>query len=403
MLDNVSDRLNKVAAWTGILYLPLLYLSPVFAQKLPDGNTLMNWADNAMRNRHSIHLVLDRSIEFTAGDQRKKINTTVTLWFVSPGNLRIEQNFPEGSTLLVSDQKSTWFYDLKQKRYLNIPAATGLTQLLVSLGVPGLPGAASISMISKTVGQETVTVAGQRHDCWIVQSSSDEFSTEGSGLIFHPIWTVWLDKVLGLDVKATLSGELELAGMMTHVEVRAVKRILRMDEPTPEARFAFVPKGGARELREDKSLRDGFFFASHLDGNRAPQFKFLARPQGGGKPVLLVFATTWCRPCLQSMPTLEKLYGDYRQRGLMVFQIHIGEDRATLDRLLKTSPVSYPILTRDTENGLLFVVSGYPTFVMIGKDGKILGNQTGFSTETSGDEEYLRALVERAFFEARPD
>jgi len=56
-----------------------------------------------------------------------------------------------------------------------------------------------------------------------------------------------------------------------------------------------------------------------------------------GKPVLLDFWGTWCRPCVANLPKVEALHQEYRDRGLSVIGIHSSNGSENLGVFLTKS------------------------------------------------------------------
>ena len=96
-----------------------------------------------------------------------------------------------------------------------------------------------------------------------------------------------------------------------------------------------------------------------------------------GKVVLLNFWATWCGPCREEMPLLDRTRGT---QGLEVVGVAVDDADAVKD-YLKDNPVAYPILLGDDAANpeLLFGDrrSVLPYSVLIGKDGKLLARQEG--------------------------
>ena len=88
-----------------------------------------------------------------------------------------------------------------------------------------------------------------------------------------------------------------------------------------------------------------------------------------GRVVLLNFWASWCGPCVEEMPSLEKLYRTLAPRGLVVLGVSADEDEGELRSFLKRVPVSFPVL-RDPGGRLArsrYRATGYPaTFVIDG-------------------------------------
>jgi thiol-disulfide isomerase/thioredoxin len=125
----------------------------------------------------------------------------------------------------------------------------------------------------------------------------------------------------------------------------------------------------------DVTLRD-------LDG------KDLSLAQYKGKVVLVNFWATWCEPCQVEIPWLIEMQQKYAARGFTVLGIAMDEEGASVvtpwvqkerfDVNGSKSQMNYPIVIGDDAaadkfGGLL----GYPTSVLISRDGKVVKRITG--------------------------
>lgn len=63
-----------------------------------------------------------------------------------------------------------------------------------------------------------------------------------------------------------------------------------------------------------------------------------------GKVVLVDFWASWCEPCAQEMPVLERLYTQYRGQGFTVVGVSIDRDVANARTFLGRHRVSFPIV-----------------------------------------------------------
>jgi len=111
-----------------------------------------------------------------------------------------------------------------------------------------------------------------------------------------------------------------------------------------------------------------------------------------GKVVLLEFWTTWCKFCVAEADYVDKLDKEYREKGLIVLAINVGEPKKLVKKYLEQHPRSCRIvLMEDTNLAAMYEATVYPIYVVIDKDGNISDEQRG-----AGGEEALRALLAQA-------
>lgn len=62
-----------------------------------------------------------------------------------------------------------------------------------------------------------------------------------------------------------------------------------------------------------------------------------------GAPMVVNFWATWCPPCVEEMPELSELHGEFAPRGVRI--VGIGIDSAVnIRQFSEKTPVSYPLL-----------------------------------------------------------
>ena len=62
-----------------------------------------------------------------------------------------------------------------------------------------------------------------------------------------------------------------------------------------------------------------------------------------GKVVFLNFWATWCPPCLEEMPAMQRVYERYRDRGLVVVAVSVDADGSGIEPFVKQRGLSFPI------------------------------------------------------------
>jgi cytochrome c biogenesis protein CcmG, thiol:disulfide interchange protein DsbE len=63
-----------------------------------------------------------------------------------------------------------------------------------------------------------------------------------------------------------------------------------------------------------------------------------------GKVLVVDFWASWCGPCKEELPVLDRLYRKHRQDGLVVIGVSQDRDEANIRSFLRRQPVSFPIV-----------------------------------------------------------
>ena len=62
------------------------------------------------------------------------------------------------------------------------------------------------------------------------------------------------------------------------------------------------------------------------------------------KVVLVDFWASWCAPCREEMPVLERLHQRYKDHGLVIIGVNIDQDEPNMNGFLRRTPVSFRIV-----------------------------------------------------------
>mgnify|MGYP003662761708 FL=1 len=114
-----------------------------------------------------------------------------------------------------------------------------------------------------------------------------------------------------------------------------------------------------------------------------------------GQVVLINFWASWCGPCRQEMPILQKIHDRYESMGFTVLGVNVDEKQDKARRIVERLKVNFPLLL-DTDQYVseAFDVNAMPFSVLVGRDGKINYIHRGYKP---GDENLyvnrLKALL----------
>lgn len=97
-----------------------------------------------------------------------------------------------------------------------------------------------------------------------------------------------------------------------------------------------------------------------------------------GKLVMLAFWASWCPYCREELPQMERLYREFKNRGLEVVAVNIKDKRDEALALVKKNQVTYPVLMDpEGEIGLLYGAFATPTVYLIDRKGTVLARLWG--------------------------
>jgi thiol-disulfide isomerase/thioredoxin len=97
-----------------------------------------------------------------------------------------------------------------------------------------------------------------------------------------------------------------------------------------------------------------------------------------GKVVLVNFWATWCEPCREEMPSMERLRVSLAERPFAVLAVNLAEPESRITKFLDTVPVGFPILLdRDTKTTRAWQAKVLPATYIVGPDGAIRYRHVG--------------------------
>jgi thiol-disulfide isomerase/thioredoxin len=105
----------------------------------------------------------------------------------------------------------------------------------------------------------------------------------------------------------------------------------------------------------------------------SPTVEYLtAAPDLSGKVTIVEFWATWCPPCRQSIPHLNKLYEKFKDQGLIIIGIS-KEKKQTVKDFLKQQPMNYfPAIDTNGAYSAGFKITGIPHAILVDKSGKVV-------------------------------
>ena len=129
--------------------------------------------------------------------------------------------------------------------------------------------------------------------------------------------------------------------------------------------------GAADELAEGKLVHAPAFTLDRLDRDGQ-----LAVADLRGKAVVVNFWASWCIPCRDEAPVLQKTYERYRDQGLVVLGVDVNDFRQDARRFMKRYGLSYPVVY-DGKGSTVgkWGVRGFPETFFVDRSGKLVGER----------------------------
>jgi peroxiredoxin len=150
----------------------------------------------------------------------------------------------------------------------------------------------------------------------------------------------------------------------------------------PESTLVIEENTDSREI--DRLLRDmGVTKVPHL----APLVDFNLLDLNGkriilsdlkGKIVFLNFWATWCSPCREEMPAMQKLYKHFKDKDFVMLAVSVKEPASVVEKFFKDYNLTFTALL-DSDGELMnqYGVRAIPATYIIDRDGAIIGKAFG--------------------------
>jgi thiol-disulfide isomerase/thioredoxin len=172
---------------------------------------------------------------------------------------------------------------------------------------------------------------------------------------------------------------------------------LKANPKHPEARFSTAAPDGYGKM-EPPAQDSGAPALKVKVGDDAPAFDLsdlagskVSLASLKGKVVLLDFWATWCGPCKAAMPAIQKIHDDYKGKGVAVLGINTWENKEdAAKQYIGKKGFTYPCLLKGDDLAKAYGMTGIPTLVVIGKDGKIVDIEVGMAPD--GDAGLRKAI-----------
>jgi peroxiredoxin len=149
-----------------------------------------------------------------------------------------------------------------------------------------------------------------------------------------------------------------------------------------ELHYFLKPQPTEKELQQ---LSGALTAGTQWQGKYAPAFD-LTTIQGehfslsdsvGKKVIVLNFFATWCEPCQSEMAEFERYFEEHKDGSFVLLAVDARETPEQVAAFFQEHKLRFPVGIDDGRVEKLYRVTGYPTTVLIGVDGRIQFYEVG--------------------------
>ncbi|MDP1740431.1 TlpA disulfide reductase family protein [Polaromonas sp.] len=141
--------------------------------------------------------------------------------------------------------------------------------------------------------------------------------------------------------------------------------------------WQFQPHGAPVAASGEGATRDPFW-AQSFD---TPDGASLALASFSGKPLLVNFWATWCPPCVEELPLIDRFHTENRDRKWQVLGLAVDQPSA-VRTWLQRKPLGFPVVMAglqgtELSKSLGNLAGGLPFTVVFGASGQLLHRKSG--------------------------
>jgi protein TonB len=372
------------------------------AQIEPEAERLYRRASAALQQLQAYEMDVETTLARPHEDPGEGFHILAKVAVRQPDQVLISGSTPfAGETTVYSDGRTSLFWQESTNQFAKIDAAIPAKMLLRLTDLTPEAEPYEQTLVSaKVLRDEEIDLDGEKFDCKVIEVST--LGREGVKADPRPR-TLWVDTKTGV----ALRQETDVVPPHLDREVPASIVVSRFHygSQVGNGDFAFIVPADATEV--DWHLMDLAVTNRGLTGQAPPPMR-LATMDGRtldlakfrGKPVLLHFETTWCKPCAEAGTQLDSV-AKAMGSEVKILRVDVDESPDTLRAGLEKTvakpgaqPQHPPLMVTGAEVESLGL-KAWPANLLISREGKILSFDAGRATEPA-----LLALLQSA---ASPD
>ncbi len=307
-------------------------------------------------------------------------------------------------------------------------AEDGTTSMLAEMEYP------VTDSLGEVISSASITASTDGTSAWLILEEAKEFQyglmTDGADDLLDPVMGgVMYEYMIPTPFQDEMNADhlsYEGSSVVDGQECEIVKVVYQggsmanwyfgRTDMLPRRVDRFIPAGGGAQVLElsdvvvngeidpssfELTAPEGYSEERYMSflppGSEAPAWE-LSTPDGGtlsledlrGSIVVMDFWATWCGPCRMVMPALQSIHEEYGDSGVVVVGINTWEDSDPV-AFMEEEGYTYTITLDGDAVAEEYLVTGIPTFYVIGSDGAILFSARGADP---ANEEALLNIIE---------
>ena len=152
--------------------------------------------------------------------------------------------------------------------------------------------------------------------------------------------------------------------------------------------LVFAPQNGllAQELLTPVERSVPEFALKGVDGTEWNTDSLL------GKLWVVNFWATWCPPCIEEIPSMNKAWEVLEPEGIGMLAINAGEDRFAVEEFLGKIPIEFPTVLGSMDSMANWSARALPTTLVINEQGQVVFEALG--PREWDDAELLQKIID---------
>ncbi len=325
-----------------------------------------------------------------------------------PNKLSYTLESQQGGAVIVTDGKDLSVFVNSFNKYAVEEAPATFTALLqnpIIVGSIGFGNAGGVVVAilsddpadSLMTGAQTIEYGGtadlEGAKCHVIKATQEQFD-----------WEIWIDageqplvRQFVPDLKKAFARMAEGGQKSPFADMKITNVVSYSDwqiDPTfEEADFAFKAPEGATKVDSLMEMITGRTESEPpphaLLGQPAPPIKLELLDGGkldlaslkGKKVVILDFWATWCGPCVQAMPIIEKVAAKFKDQGVALYAVNLQEGAEEIKTFLEEAKLGEVTVALDSDGktAQAYLAEAIPQTVIVGKDGSVQVVKIGLS------------------------